>query len=193
VVVQVHNSHEVIVVLLRVLNRRGEQVSEPLQRVLIHGINDGQIDNREEENLGAVGNGPEVLTRLVNLFLSDSSLSLSDLDIVRGNLGVIKHVDERVIFKDLLDLRVLGQVVQDLLFNLSQSLGSLRILLHNSVLLLLEVGHLLHHKLIEHLLLQSLRRDSKVKNGDLNLGFGRVGRVRKSSGHEESEVMVVRD
>jgi hypothetical protein len=65
--------------------------------------------------------------------------------------------------------------------------------LRDGVLLLLEVGHLLHNELVEHLLFKSLRGNGEVKDGDLDLSLWRVRRVGKGRGHEESEVMVVGD
>lgn len=81
-VVQVVDSQEMVVALLRVLNGTAEEVGEPLERVLVHGVDDGQLDNGEEEELSAVCDRAEVLTRLVDLPLSDCGLGLAHLDIV---------------------------------------------------------------------------------------------------------------
>ena len=69
----------------------------------------------------------------------------------------------------------------------------MRILLHNDILTLLLVGHLLNDELVEHLLFETEWCNGEVEQGDLDLGLGGVVRVGQSRGHEELEVLVVRD
>ena len=69
----------------------------------------------------------------------------------------------------------------------------MRILLHNDILTLLLIWHLLNDELVEHLLLETEGCDGEVEQGDLDLGLGGVVGVGQRRGHEELEVLVVGD
>ena len=68
--------------------------------------------------------------------------------------------------------------MENSLFDVSQSLGCLGILLHNQILLPLKLRHLLDDEEIEHLLLQPERSDGEVEEGYFHLGFWCVMWVR---------------
>ena len=68
--------------LLRVLDRVFEQVLEPLQRVLVHVIDNVQVDNTKEEKLRAERNRAEAFSLHINFFLSNFRLGLT-----RGDLS----------------------------------------------------------------------------------------------------------
>jgi hypothetical protein len=66
-------------------------------------------------------------------------------------------------------------------------------LLYDAILSLLELRHLLTHKLVKHLLFKTVWRDGEVEDGHLHGGLWRVVRVWQRSCHEELEVLVVGD
>jgi len=191
VVIQILNARLRIVRFGRVFDGIAKQVGEPLQRVLVHGVDDSQVHDGEEQDLSAEGNWPEAFARVVNLLLSDGGVGLADVDVIGSHFRLVQHVDEGVIFEDLLDLRVLGQVVQDLFLDFSEGLGGLSVLNNDLVLFLLKVRHLHHDELVEHLFFEAVRGDGEVKNVDLHLGLRRVTGVRQVGHHEELEVIVV--
>ena len=45
------------------------EVDKPGERVLVHGINVGQVSDGEEENAGVLGDGTVARPRFVQLFL----------------------------------------------------------------------------------------------------------------------------
>jgi hypothetical protein len=86
VVIEVFDSLFGIWVLSAVVYALTKEVGEPLQRVLIHGVDDGQINDREEEDGGSVCDGSVDLARLVDLLLGDLGLLHAHVDLIRGLL-----------------------------------------------------------------------------------------------------------
>lgn len=81
IVVQVEDSLDHVVGGHGVLHSHTEQDLEPLQRVLIHGINDGQVDYAEEEEGGAVGHRAETFSSHIDFFLSNFRFLHSDVNL----------------------------------------------------------------------------------------------------------------
>lgn len=51
------------------MNRHDVEVDKPGQRVLVHGVNVGEVSDGEEENGGVFGDGTVAHTTRVNLLL----------------------------------------------------------------------------------------------------------------------------
>lgn len=66
---QVLESFLHVVVLFRVVDGHDEQIDEPNERVLVHGLDVGQVGNREEENGRVHGYGTIAESCLVDLLL----------------------------------------------------------------------------------------------------------------------------
>ena len=164
-----------------------------MQRVLIHGINRSQIDNGEEENLGAESHWSVIFTSRVNFLLRYRCLLHSLLDFVSRVLGNVKHINELIVFKNGRNFFVLGQTFQNLLLNVSESTLGTRILLHDKILFALQIGHFLNNERVKHLFFETTRGNRKVQQRNLDLCFWGVVRVGKRSGHKEFEFFVVRD
>ena len=178
-IIQTLNTHGwLLTPARRVVDGATKESGEPLKGVLIHRINYSEVDDSEEENLGSVGDFPVFFSGLVNLFLGYGRLLQTPADVIVRDLGVIQDHNELVSFQDCGDVIILGETFQDLLFNLKQISCPLCILLHNYILSLLLLGHLLDDELVEHLFLKTFRRNGKVEQRDLDLSLWRVHRVR---------------
>ena len=162
-VVKALDTHGCFLVLTRrVVDRACEQLGEPLKRVLVHWINHCEVHDSEKENLSSERDFSVPLSGFINLFLSDSRLLKSGINLISSDFRVIQNNDEVITFKNGSDLFVLGKSLQDLLFDVSQGLGGLGVLRYDQVLSLLLVRHLLNDKLVEHLLLQTSWSDGEV-------------------------------
>ena len=193
-IIQALDTHRWLLIFARrVIDGATKEPGEPLEGVLIHRINDGKVNDSEEENLGSVGDFPVFFSGLVNLFLGYGRLFQTRADVIGGDLGVIQDYNELVSFQDCSDVIIPGETFQDLLFNLKQISCSLCILLHNYILSLLLLRHLLDDKLVKHLFLKTFRRNGKVEQRDLNLSLGRVVGVWQCCSHEEPELFVPGD
>lgn len=156
------------VALWTVVYTLSEQIRKPLQRVLIHWIDDGQVNDGEEEDGSTIGHWSVDFSSLIDFLLSHLGLLHSDVDFVGGLLTLLKHLDQLVVLKNVCNLGILCQSNKDLILNFSEDLSRLGILLDDVVLLLLELWHLLRHKLIEHLLFKTEGCDSEVENRDFD-------------------------
>ena len=178
-IIQTLNTHGWLLILARrVINGATKELGEPLEGVLIHRINDSEVNDSEEENLGPVSDLPVFFSGLINLFFGYGRLLQTHADVIGGDLRVIQDHNELVGFQDCSDVIIPGETFQDLLFNLKQISCPLCILLHNYILSLLLLGHLLDDELVEHLFLKTFRRNGKVEQRDLDLSLWRVHRVR---------------
>lgn len=88
------------------LDANHEQPREPLQRILVHGVDQRKVDYAEEQERGAVGHWTIPLASLIDLFLSDFALLYSLVNLLTGFLGVRKLVNQRFIFKKFVDVAV---------------------------------------------------------------------------------------
>lgn len=177
----------------RVVDTRTEEAREPLQGVLVHVIDCGQVDDCEEEKRGSERHRPVSFTSLIDHFLSDGRLSHADFDIIGDGLGLVEDDDQVISLEDVCDRFVLRQTFQDLVFTIKQVFCRFGVLLHNVIFLLLELRHLESDEKVKHLLLEAERCNGEVENGHLDLSLWLVVRVRKGSCHEESEVLVILD
>lgn len=132
----------------RGVDGRSKQSRKPLQRVLIHWIDFGKVNDCEEEDRSAICNWSIKFSCLVDLNFSNLGLFLSHLDVFRSGRSIVKNVNEFVIFKNISNILILGQTNENVVLNLFKCFGCLRILLHNGFLLLLKFGHFLTNKLV---------------------------------------------
>jgi len=179
--------------LRTIINTLSKQIREPLQRVLIHRINYGQINDCKEENWSPVSNRSVNFSGLIDLFLGNLRLFHSDIDFIRSLFRLFQNFNKLIIFKNVCNLSILGQSNKDLVFNFSQNLGRLGVLLDNVILLLLKIWHFLRHELIEHLLFKTERSNGEVENGNLHWSLGWIVRVGNGCCHEEFEGVVPRN
>jgi hypothetical protein len=77
IVVQNFNTSDNIFCLLRIVHRILKQILEPLQRVLVHIVDIVEVNDAEEEELGAESNSSETLTFHINLLLSHLRFGLA--------------------------------------------------------------------------------------------------------------------
>ena len=134
-----------VLALLRVVDGQYEQVDEPHERVLVHGLDVGQIGDAEEQNGRVDGDGPVAQARLVYLVLglfgyglfsihsfrsparSRSSIYRTDMyiyiylflrNLVRELLGRRKNLNGRLVLEDVALRR--GQHFQNFVLDLFQ-------------------------------------------------------------------------
>jgi len=111
VVIQNLNTGFGILSLLGAINGTSEQGAEPLQRVLIHWVDDSQVYNCEEENLSSESDWSESGTSPINLSLSSNGFLHTESNLVTSDLSLSKHINKLVVLKNLDNLRVLGKTL----------------------------------------------------------------------------------
>jgi hypothetical protein len=91
--------HSLFVVLneLSLLNSLEEEGVERLKRVLVHMVNDLELDEQEVEHGSLSSDSSVNFSGLINLDFSICSLSLLDLDLSRGLFGGFKRFNQSVI------------------------------------------------------------------------------------------------
>jgi hypothetical protein len=77
-----------------------------LQRILVHRIDQREIDDTEKKERSSVGHRSVTFSGLINLFLSDFAFLYSLVDFCTGPLGVREFVDERLIFEEFIDIPI---------------------------------------------------------------------------------------
>lgn len=80
-----------------IINRASIKISKPLQRVLIHRINQSQINNWEEQGLGSESNWSEYFTLNIDILFFFCWLFHPDVDIIRYNFGFSQNIDYLII------------------------------------------------------------------------------------------------
>lgn len=96
-VVQMLNPSLVVRCFSRIIYWASIKISEPLQRVLIHGIDQRQVNNREEQSLGSEGNWSEDFTLDVDVLFFFCWLFYSDIDVIRDNFGLSQNIDYLIV------------------------------------------------------------------------------------------------
>ena len=71
------------------------EVDKPHQRVLVHGVDVGQVGDAEEEHAGVLGDGTVARTRLIQLLLCLLSNLLLLGNLVRENLRRNRKKEEQ--------------------------------------------------------------------------------------------------
>ena len=72
VVIQAFNTYSWLLVLAwRVVDSAAEERGEPLERVLVHWVDHSQVHDGEEQDLSTVRDVSVLLSRLIDLLLSD--------------------------------------------------------------------------------------------------------------------------
>lgn len=191
VIVQNLNSLSWFCALLRGINRHYKQFGEPLQGVLIHGVDSSKIDNSKEQNRSSISNWSESFSNNIDFSLSDLRLLHSDVNFIRSLFRFIKNDNQLIIKQDIGNVVELGKSGQDLVLQFKHSLCSLSVLSNDLFFLSLEVWHFLSNKLVKHLLFKTEWSNSEVEDRYLDRGFWRVMWVWNGGGHEESEVFVI--
>ena len=77
------------------------EVDEPYERVLVHGLNVGQVRYTEEENGRVNGDRCVPIPRVVNLPLGDVGDLLLLGDLLRESLGGGEHHDGCLVLQDV--------------------------------------------------------------------------------------------
>ena len=112
-----------------IINWVDEKLGEPLQGILVHVIDDGQVDNSEKENLCSESYWPVIISCFINFFLCYYWFFHAYFDLIRNNLWLIKHVDKLIIVKNGWNFIIFCKSVKNLFLNVSESLCWLRVLL----------------------------------------------------------------
>jgi hypothetical protein len=113
--------YSLLVVLneLSLLNSLKEEGVERLKRVLVHVVDDLELDEQEVKH-GSLGSNSSVnLSGFVNLNFSLSGLSLLDLDLSRGLFGGFKRFNQSVVRKNS-SLVCVSQILQKTGFEIIQ-------------------------------------------------------------------------
>lgn len=105
--------HSLFVILnkLSLLNGLEEEGVERLKRVLIHVINDLELDEQEIKHCSFGSYSSVDFSGQVNLDFSFNSLSLLDLNLSGGVLGCLKRFDQSVVGENC-GLVSISQVLQ---------------------------------------------------------------------------------
>jgi len=77
------------------------EVDEPDERVLVHGLNIGQVRDAEEQYGRVDGNWPVAVPCCVNLHLGLCSNLLLRRDVLRQHLRRRQHVDRLLVLQDV--------------------------------------------------------------------------------------------
>mmetsp|Transcript_37394 Transcript_37394/g.96676 ORF Transcript_37394/g.96676 Transcript_37394/m.96676 type:complete len:530 (+) Transcript_37394:823-2412(+) len=176
-------------VLLRLVDRREEEVHEERQTVLIHRVDVGQVGDAEEEDGSLEGDRDVAETSLVDLFLRLLADFLLRRNLVRQGLGGAQDVDRALILQDVALRRL--QHVQDLVLGLLELGLVLRALHHEAHLFLGQVGPLLLNDDVEQLVLQADDGDHEVDQRHLHGHLWQVVWVAELRRQVELEVLAV--
>lgn len=95
--VQDWNTLGYVLWLCWVSNWGSKESLEPLERVLIHRINDIQVNDTEEEEGGAVSDLSERFSSDINFLLSDLRLGFSDSDFISSDLWIGQNINKVVV------------------------------------------------------------------------------------------------
>mmetsp|Transcript_4438 Transcript_4438/g.12891 ORF Transcript_4438/g.12891 Transcript_4438/m.12891 type:complete len:282 (-) Transcript_4438:138-983(-) len=191
VVIHVGEALLQVVRWLRLPDAVHKELVEPHERVLVHGVDEREVRNREEEHRAAEGHGHVLLARFVDLFLGLLRLREGRLDLLRRHLADAEGVDELRVVKDV--ALGVGQHEEDLRLQLRELAPVVGTLHHEAVLKLGEVWPLGGDDGAQELLLEPVWCDREVDESHLDLHLGRVVRVRDHRRQREAEVRVVGD
>ena len=190
-VVQVLDTHVEVLRCGRLADAVDEELFEPIEAVLVHRVDHGQVRNAKEEDRGPNGHRDVLCARLVDLLLGNLGFGNGDVDLVGGHLRDAKRVDQVRVVENV-TLRV-GEQVEDLVLQLLQ----LRLVgggLHDELGLLFgQVGAFRLDGRDEQLILEAALGDRKVEQRHLDRDLWRVVRVGDDGGERELEVGVERD
>lgn len=106
------------VALVGVVDGHDEEVDEPGEGVLVHGLYVGQVGDGEEEDGRVHGDGRVAHARLVDLHLRHLGHRLLLRDLVGQHFGRGQDLHRRLILQDVALGR--GEHLQDLILNLLQ-------------------------------------------------------------------------
>ena len=168
-----------------------EQVGEPLQGVLVHGVDVGHVRDAEEEDGGVERHRLVPLPGLVDLLLGHVGDLLLLGDVVGRDLRLLQDLHGRLVFEDVALAGAQG--LQDLVLDLLELPLVLRALDDQLALLLLQVRPLLGHHDAEQLVLEALGRGHEVQQVDRDADLRRVVRVPELGGHVQLELVAVLD
>ena len=180
-----------VVVLLRFLRASDEERDEPRERVLVHGIHEGEIRDAEEEHGRARRHGAIFLSRLVDILLRRLRLRNLERNLVGRHLRLRQGVDEHLVVQYV--ARGVTEEVENLILNLRQFFLHAGVGYDELVLRLGEILALLHHNRAEKLILQAVEGDEEVEQRHLDAHLGLIMRVSHFGGDVEPEVRVIRD
>mmetsp|Transcript_14307 Transcript_14307/g.34751 ORF Transcript_14307/g.34751 Transcript_14307/m.34751 type:complete len:352 (+) Transcript_14307:1461-2516(+) len=172
-------------------NGSHEEVDEPREGVLIHGLDLGEVRNREEQHSGVLAAGLIPHPGKIDLLLGRVSLLLGLGDVIRHDLRVGDYGDGALVLQDITLGRT--QHLEDLIFDLLELLLVLRGLHHQVVLGLLQVRPLLGHHHAEKLIAQPVQSNHKIEESHLDRSLGEVVRVTQLGGDVEAELVMVLD
>ena len=167
-----------------------EEVDLVGQRVLVHGVDVGQVGDDEEQAGGLLRDGLVELAGRVDVLFGYLRDFLLLLDFVRFHLRGREHVDCLLVGEDVLGV---GEHLEDLFLDFEQLFLVVCALDDESLLLLLEFRALLLDQDAQKLVVQALLGDHEVDQGHLGRNFGQVVGVAQLGGHVEGELRVVLD
>ena len=101
VVLEVLEARVEVVALLRVVDAHDEERDEPGERVLVHGVDVGQVGDREKEDGRVDGDRFVAHARRVDLLLRLLRNRLLLLDLVCQHLRAGQHFDGRLVLQDV--------------------------------------------------------------------------------------------
>ena len=151
--------------LQAVLYRVEIEIDEPLQRVLVHRIDVGQVGEAEEECGRVLRHRLVLETRRLDLLGRLEADLLLLVDVVGDELGVVERENGRLVLQNVALRR---QREQYLVLDLLESALILSARDDQRLTLLLELGTLFGHHDAEQLVFEALGRDHEVEQSDLN-------------------------
>mmetsp|Transcript_59670 Transcript_59670/g.172859 ORF Transcript_59670/g.172859 Transcript_59670/m.172859 type:complete len:697 (-) Transcript_59670:401-2491(-) len=178
-----------VLVLLRLCQVNGflEHKDEPVERELIHRVDDAEIADDEVQGGAAHGVVLIDLPDLCNLLPRDLLLLHLLLDLRPDLLGVAQSLDELLVVQDVAGGR--AQERQNLVLEFLQLRLGLRGIDHQFHALLFGLRLLRGHHDAEHLILQTVQRSHEVQNPDGDADLRREVRVRQLGCHIQLEVL----
>mmetsp|Transcript_11097 Transcript_11097/g.26039 ORF Transcript_11097/g.26039 Transcript_11097/m.26039 type:complete len:607 (-) Transcript_11097:345-2165(-) len=147
-------------VLLRIVHRSREQKHEPIEGVLVHGLDVPEVRDTEEQQRPALGVGSVAHARVVDGRFCLLGCLQGHADLVGCHLGGGEGVDQLLVLENV--TARLRQHFEDLVLDLGELLLEARVLDHKALPLLFQIVPLYFDRDAEELVLQADRRDRKV-------------------------------
>mmetsp|Transcript_20840 Transcript_20840/g.49406 ORF Transcript_20840/g.49406 Transcript_20840/m.49406 type:complete len:523 (-) Transcript_20840:4973-6541(-) len=158
------------------INGLVQEIHEGVQRVLIHVLNEAQLDDQEEEHGSLSRNGTVQLSGSVDLNLRLLGLLHLQGNLLGRGLGLLQALNQGDVVQNGRGIRR-GQLRQQVTLKLRQSDLEVVLLAHQLLLLLLQLGlfHVHHHG--QDLVLKAIWSDNEVDDGTLGCDLWPVVRV----------------
>ena len=162
-----------------------------LERVLIHGVDGGQVSDDKVEEGAALGYAAVVLAGGIDLGLGVDCLRDLGVDLSGRHFGRLERRQELHVVEDV-SLGV-GEHVENLVLEVLELLLPAGDLHDELVLLLLQLRPLVSHDLHQQLVLQALWCHCEIDHSHLYAHLGRVVRIWQFGRNVEAELRAVVD